>query len=100
MSSLIYMKVLMDYVEGQNKNKTYICLMQDHLYVLPNILPCIFRYKLLHSYSVYLDQNILRLLVYHRAFIVFSEYFDAVAKLHSRHVVSPYFLTAYYILYV
>ena len=41
MSSLIYMKVLMDYVEGQNKNKTYICLMQDHLYVLPNILPCI-----------------------------------------------------------
>lgn len=37
MSSLIYMKVLMDYVEGQNKNKTYICLMQDHLYVLPNI---------------------------------------------------------------
>ena len=29
MSSLIYMKVLMDYVEGQNKNKTYICLMQD-----------------------------------------------------------------------
>ena len=30
MSSLIYMKVLMDYVEGQNKNKTYICLMQDH----------------------------------------------------------------------
>ena len=46
MSSLIYMKVLMDYVEGQNKNKTYICLMQDHLYVLPNILPCIFEHPL------------------------------------------------------
>ena len=63
MSSLIYMKVLMDYVEGQNKNKTYICLMQDHLYVLPNILPCICaaQYKLLHSYSVHLDQNIFNL---------------------------------------
>ena len=89
MSSLIYMKVLMDYVEGQNKNKTYICLMQDNVSIeMITFLFSLFRSK-------YFEIIILSSCLY-----CISEYFDAVAKLHSRHVVSPYFLTAYYILYV